>query len=96
MKEAKQERDEIMREAREVKDKIISEAKISADVEAKRIIEVARLNIQNEKALAIKEIKEQVAMLSVEIAEIILREKLKDEKEGKELVEKLLKDVKLN
>jgi F-type H+-transporting ATPase subunit b len=96
MKEAKLERDEIMREARDVKEKIISEAKVSADVEAKKIIEVARLNIQNEKAAAIKEIKEQVAILSVEIAEKILREKLKDEKAGKELVNKLINDIKLN
>jgi len=96
MKQARDERDVIMKEARDVKEKIISEAKDKADSEAKKLIELARLNIQNEKASAIAEIKEQVAKLSVEIAEKILREKLKDRKEGKELVDKLLKDVKLN
>lgn len=96
MKLAKAERDTLMREAKDVKDKIIAEAKEKADSEAKKLIEVARMNIQNEKASAISEIKEQVAKLSVEIAEKILREKLKEDKESKELVDKLLKDVKLN
>jgi F-type H+-transporting ATPase subunit b len=96
MKEAKAERDIIMKEAKDVKDKIITEAKEKADSEARKLIEVARLNIQNEKASAITEIKEQVAKLSVEIAEKILRDKLKDDKNNKELVDKLLKDIKLN
>lgn len=96
MKEAQKERDNIMKEARDVKAKIITEAKEKADLEAKKLIELARLNIQNEKASAITEIKEQVARLSVDIAEKILREKLKDEKESEELMQKLLKDIKLN
>jgi F-type H+-transporting ATPase subunit b len=96
IKEARKEREVIMKEASEVKEKIIAEAKEKADTEAKKLIEHARLSIQNEKLGAINDIREQVARLSVEIAEKILREKLKDDKEGKELVEKLLKDIKLN
>lgn len=96
MKEARKERELIMKEAKDVKEKIIAEAREKADADAKKLIEMARHSIQNEKIGAINEIKQEVARLSVEIAEKILREKLKDEKEGKELVEKLLKDIKLN
>lgn len=96
IKQAKEERDVIMKDARDVKDKIISEAKVTADREAKKLIEVARLNIQNEKSAAITEIKKQVATLSVDIAEKILREKLKDKEESQKLVDKLMKDIKLN
>ncbi len=96
IKEARKERDNMMKEARDVKAKMITEAKQNAELEAKKLIELARLNIQSEKASAITEIKEQIAKLSVEIAEKILREELKDQKESKELMQKLLKDIKLN
>lgn len=96
MKEAREEKNAIMKEAKDVKDIIINDAKEKADSEAKKLIELAQLNIQNEKASAITEIKEQVAKLSVEIAEKILREKLKEDKDNRELVDKLLKDIKLN
>lgn len=96
MKEARNERDAIMKDARDVKEKIIAEAKEKAEEEMKKMIEVARQNIENEKASAISDIKRQVAILSVEIAEKILREKLKEKEEGEELVGRLLKDIKLN
>lgn len=96
LKEARGERDSLMKEAREVKEKIITEAKQKAEVEAKKMIESARVNIESEKASAIADIKKQVAQLSVEIAESILREELKEEGKRKELVDKLLDDIKLN
>jgi F-type H+-transporting ATPase subunit b len=96
MQEARQERDLLMKEAREVKEKIILEAKQKADVEAKHLIEQARVEIQNEKMSALNDLKDQVAMLSVEIAERIIREKLVNDKAQKDLINKLLDDVKLN
>ena len=96
IKEARGERDLMLKEAKEVKETIISEAKGKAETEAKKIVEIARLNIESEKASAINEIKEQVAKLSVEIAETLLREQLKDEKTRVKLMDKLLDDIKLN
>jgi F-type H+-transporting ATPase subunit b len=96
MQEARHERDLLMKEARVVKEKIIGEAKQKADVEAKNLIEQARISIQNEKISAINDIKDQVALLSVEIAEKIIREKLANDKDRKDLINKLLDDVKLN
>ncbi|MBE0654542.1 MAG: F0F1 ATP synthase subunit B [Bacteroidales bacterium] len=96
LKEARIEKEEIMKEARSVKEKIIAEAKEKADSEGKKMIENARISIQNEKDEAISDIKLQITNLSIEISEIILRKELKNENEGKALVEKLLKDIKIN
>lgn len=96
LKEAKDERDMMMRDARTIKDKIIAEAKEKADVEGKRIIEEARQSINNEKMLAISELKNQLAFLSIEIAEKVLKEKLADDEKQKELINNLLKEIKFN
>ncbi len=94
--EAKAERDAIMKDARDVKDKIISEAKEQAVEESAKLLKNAREAIQNEKASAISEMKEQMAVLSVEIAEKILKQKLSSDKEQQALVEKLVDDIDLN
>jgi F-type H+-transporting ATPase subunit b len=96
IQEAKREREIMLREAREVKDNIIKEAKDAAGKEADKMIQVARLNIENEKTAALHEIKEQVASLSVEIAEKIIRKHLKSDKDQQELINNILKDIKLN
>ena len=94
--EAKAERDALLRDAKQVKDKLIADAKEKATEEAKKLVQNARDAIQTEKAAAINDMKEQMAILSVDIAEKILREKLKDSKAQKELVDKLINEADLN
>jgi F-type H+-transporting ATPase subunit b len=94
--QARVERDGMLKETKQLSEKILKEAREKASVETKRLIETAREQIENEKAWAVTEIRNQVAELSVDIAEKILREKLKDGKQQKELIDKLLKDIKLN
>ena len=94
--EAKAERDAMMKEARDVKDKIIAEAKGKASEEAAKLIKNAREAIQNEKRSAISEMKQQMAILSVDIAEKVLKSKLGNEKEQKDLVNRLIDDIDLN
>lgn len=96
IKQAKEERNIMLTEAREVKEKIIGEAKDQAGVEAKKLIETARLNIQHEKELAVSDLKKQVAELSVDIAEKILKQKLEANKEQEALIDKYLKDISIN
>lgn len=96
LKEAKAERDEMIREARGIKDSIISEARDTAAIEVAKMFEAARLGIENERLLAIAHLKEQVATLSLEIAEKILREKLSDKKEHTDYINKLVNEIKLN
>ena len=96
MQEAREERDYLLQEAREAKEKMIMDAKAQAKVEAQKIVEAARIKIRNEKAAAIEDIKNQVASLSIEMTEKILKQKLADAKEQKVLVQKLLDEIELN
>ncbi|HBS85428.1 MAG: ATP synthase F0 subunit B [Bacteroidetes bacterium GWF2_38_335] len=94
--EAKAERDRLMKEAREVKEQLISTAKKQANEEAEKIILSAREAISNEKDAAMNDIKNQVAIISIEIAEKILMKELSEPGKQKEYVDSLLKDINLN
>lgn len=94
--EARKERDIILKEAREAKEKIIGEAKGIAQEEATRLVTAARENINNEKMKAITELRNQVAVLSLEIAEKILKENLSTNDKQSIVMENILKDVTLN
>ncbi len=96
LKEAKEERDGILRDARKIKESIIEESKNKANEEANRIVESAKESIQHEKMAAMTELKNQLATLSIEIAEKILKEELSEDKKQKEYVQKLIDDVKFN
>jgi len=96
LQEARNERDVILKEARETKDMIVNEARTKAQQEADRLIGIARDTINNEKMAAITELKNQVATLSIEIAEKVIRQQLSSDEKQKALVNDLLKDVKLN
>jgi len=94
--EARAARDILLKEARDTKDAIISEAKAKSQAEADRILASAREQITNEKNAAVAELKNQVATLSIEIAEKILRSELSSDEKQKALVNTLMKDVNLN
>ncbi len=96
LQEARNERDLMLKQARETKDMIVNEARGKAQTEADRIIAIARESINNEKMAAITELKNQVATLSIEIAEKVIRQQLSSDEKQKALVNDLLKDVKLN
>ena len=96
LREARLERDNILKEAKEIKDQIIHDAKDSAKVEGAKLIEAAKTEITNQKLAAMAEIKNQVSTLSLDIAEKVLRKKLEDQDKQQELVNELLKEVKLN
>ncbi len=93
--EARREKEIILKEARDIKDKIVADAKNVANTEAQKSIESAKQQINAEKAAAINDIKKQVADLSVQIAEIVIKKQLENPKEQEKLVEDLLKDLKL-
>lgn len=96
LNEARNERDLMLKQAREAKDAILAEAKTKAQAEANKIMTSARETINNEKLAAITELKNQVATMSIDIAEKILRHELSKDDKQKALVESLLKDVSLN
>jgi F-type H+-transporting ATPase subunit b len=96
LKKAREERENILKEARDVRDKLIAEAKGKAAEEADKLVEKARAGIEREKVIAMADIKEQVANLSIEIASKLLGEKLKQSGEQEKLIGDYLKDIKLN
>ena len=96
LQEARMERDAMIKEAREIKEKMIAEARNEAQAEGDKMIAQAKASIQNEKNAALADIKSQVANLSVQIAEKILREELSSEEKQHKLVDEMLGDVTLN
>ncbi len=96
LEKARNDRDEIMKEARTMKEQILADARENAEEESERLINKARESIDAEKQMALKEIKEQIAQFSVEIAENVLREKLSDDDEQQELVNRMVDDLDLN
>ena len=93
---AKLEKESMLKEAKELKNKIIEEARKNAKSEANKIIKEARLSAEQEKNKVINEIKNQIADLSVDIAEKIIKQKLGHESAQKELIDDLIKDIDLN
>lgn len=94
--EAAKEREGILKAAREASDKMVSEAREKASAESAKLLEQARETIHNEKMRAVTEIKNEVGKLSIEIAEKLLRENLRDESKQNESIARLLNDVNLN
>jgi F-type H+-transporting ATPase subunit b len=96
LNEARAERDGMLKEARDIKNNLIEEAKDEAKVQANKLMEQAKIAIQNEKLAAIADIKSQVANLSIDIAEKVVKDELSDKNKQLKLVEQLLGEVKLN
>jgi F-type H+-transporting ATPase subunit b len=94
--EAKAERDAIIQEARKMAAQVQEEAKTDAVKAGDRMIADARSTIKSEKEAALKAIKDQVAELSLEISSRLLRENLKEDASQEKLVQKYLKDLKIN
>jgi len=95
MRQARAEREELLKEARDVRDREIATAKDKAKAEADAMLGRAREDIRNEKNAAITEMKNQVAELSILVAERILKEKLGDPAAQKALVDKVMTEADL-
>lgn len=96
LRQAKMERDEMLRNARTASDQIVDEARAKASAEADRIVEAARENIEYEKLKAMHELKNQIANLSIEIAEKLIRAELSDKPKADALIQKELELMELN
>ena len=96
LKEARAEREILLKEAREIKNKLIADSKEQAKIEGDKLIKQAQIAIESEKKAAVAEIKNQVAQLSVDIAEKVIKERLSSKDKQLGLVEKLVEDIKLN
>ncbi len=93
---AKQERSKLLKDTYKIKTSIIEESKLKAIEQGNNMIELARQEIEQEKIAAITDMKNQVAIFSLEIAEKILKKELSKDKEQKKLINNMMKDVNFN
>ena len=96
LQEAREKQAQILKEAADTRDAIVEKAQDKARQEGARLLEDARVAIEQEKKAAIADIRKQVAMLSVEIAEKVLRQNLKDDKAQMDLIDRMLDEVASN
>lgn len=94
--EARKERDAIIAKAHESSTKMIETAKEESIKAGNEMIEKAKVVIETEKKAALAEVKTQVAVLTLEVTEKLLRKNLSDDKAQKALVDEFVKDLKLN
>jgi F-type H+-transporting ATPase subunit b len=95
LKEARAEREALLKDARSNGAEIVAQAKAEAKAEADKIIAQAQEAIQNEKRVAINELKNQVAQISLDIAEKVIDTELDSREKQAQLIEKLLKEASL-
>lgn len=93
LKEARIERDKLLKDAKKTKEELIDNAKEEAKLEAQKIINQANLSIDNEKKLAIKELKNQVSLISMQIAEKVIKKELDDNNKQEEFLNKLIEET---
>ena len=90
---ANKEQGRILREASQERDRIIADARKQAELAAQKELDEIRIQIQQEKEEAIRDIRKQVAVLSVDIAEKVLRKNLEKENEQMEMIDRMLDEV---
>ena len=96
LQEARAKQAQILKEAAETRDAIVEQAQEKARAEGARLLDDARVAIEQEKKAAIADIRQQVAALSVGIAEKVLRQNLKDDKSQMDLIDRMLDEVSVN
>ena len=90
---ANKEQGRILKEAMQERDKIIHEARKQAEAAAQKELDEVKKQIQIEKDEAIRDIRRQVAILSVDIAEKVIRKNLDDKRQQMEMIDRMLDEV---
>ena len=93
LEDARKEQAQILREATDTRNKIIATAKDEAREEAGKILAEARTEIAAEKEAALRDVRKEVAVLSVSIAEKILRKELSEDKEQREFIDRMVEET---
>ena len=96
LQEAREKQAQILKEAAATRDAIVEQAQTKARSEGTRLLDEAKAAIEQEKKAAIADIRQQVATLSVQIAEKVLKQNLKDDKSQMDLIDRMLDDVSAN
>ena len=93
IEETRLEQSRILKEASQARESIIAQAKEEAAAEAAKLLEHAKVEIAAEHESAIRDIRRQVAMISVEVAEKIVRKELDAGSGQKDLLDRLVEEA---
>ena len=93
LKEAQEQQSKILAEAVETRNQIVEKAKTEATLAGQKILAEAKQQIEVEKEDAIRDIRRQVGLLSVEISEKVLRESLKTDKAQMAMIDRMLDEI---
>ena len=93
LEDARKEQAQILREAADTRSKLIADAKDQAREEAAKILADARAEIEAEKEAALRDVRKEVAVLSVSIAEKILRKELAKDGEQREYIDRMVDET---
>lgn len=93
IEETRQEQSRILKEAAASRDNIVEQAKVQAREEASRILDQARTQIAAEKESALRDVRKEIALLSVSVAEKVLKKSLSDADGQSALVDRLVDEV---
>ena len=93
IEETRAEQARILKEASQAKDTLVAQARQQAQDDAAKILEQARTQIAAEKETALRDIRAQVANLSVDVAEKILRERLSSEQAQMDLITRMVDEL---
>ena len=93
LEDARKEQAQILREATDTRNKILAQAKDEAREEASKILADARTEIEAEKEAALRDVRKEVAVLSVSIAEKILRKELAKDGEQREYIDRMVDET---
>lgn len=93
IEETRAEQARILKEASQAKDTLVAQARQQAQDDAAKILEQARTQIAAEKEIALRDIRAQVANLSVDVAEKILRERLSSEQAQMDLITRMVDEL---
>lgn len=94
LREAREKQAQIIKEAMATRDGIIQDARDKAQLEGRGLLEEAKKQIEAEKEVALRDIRAQVAELSVQIAEKVIRRELQHDAEQEKFIERMLEEVK--
>lgn len=93
LKQAQEQQSKILAEAMEMRNQIVEKAKTEATVAGQKLLAEAKQQIETEKEDAIRDIRRQVGILSVEIAEKVLRQNLKTDTDQMAMVDRMLDEI---
>jgi F-type H+-transporting ATPase subunit b len=96
LNQAREERTMLLKEAKETRDRIVNEVKEVAKEEASKIMAETRQQIEFQKNAAIVDVKNQIGMLVIEVAEKVLRKEMANKQEQTNYIKELASDIKLN